>query len=90
MTAVTTISGPTVSQTVLPAIDWLVDWWDQRCFLEKERAYLAHAERMASPELMAMYNKPQSVVNLQQLHDDVLWYVGAFGHELIGPTQETA
>lgn len=69
---------------------FLVDWWDQRLHYEREARDIEHQRRLLSPELLAMYNKPQAVINLQQLHDDVLWHVGAYRHALIGPPREEA
>lgn len=69
-------------------LPWLVDWWDARLYYERNARDIAHQQRLVSPELLAMYNKPQSVINLQALHDDVLWHVGAFQHALVGPVRE--
>lgn len=68
---------------------YLVEWWEARLYYEQNARDIAHQERLVSLELLAMYNRPRSVVDLQVLHDDVLWHVGAFQHELIGPISET-
>lgn len=68
---------------------FLVDWWATRLYYEQEARNIAHQERTMSAELMTTYNRPQAVVNLQQLHDDVLWHVGAFRQELNGPLRGT-
>lgn len=71
---------------------FLVDWWDQRQglvrYYSEEGRRIDHERMLASPELLALYNRPQAVINLQQLHDDVLWHVGAFQHALVGPIRE--
>ena len=64
---------------------FLVDWWNDRMYFERNKRDLEHQERLMSTSIMAMYNKPQAVINLQQLYDDVLWYAGEFKHDLIGP-----
>lgn len=60
-------------RAVLP---WLVEWWYERLWREKEARAIAHQERLVSAEIMAMYNKPQSVVNLQALRDQTLAILG--------------
>lgn len=55
---------------------FLVDWWNDRLYYERNGRAIAHQERLVSPELLAMYNRPQSVINLQALHDRVLVLAG--------------
>lgn len=55
---------------------YLVDWWNDRLYFEWEARNIAHRERVASHDIMAMYNRPQSVVDLQALHDRVLTLMG--------------
>lgn len=50
-------------------MSFLVDWWAERLEHEVESRRIAHLERVMSPELMAMANRPQSVINLQRLYD---------------------
>lgn len=61
-------------------VPFLVDWWHSRqayrAFDAEEAALIHHAERLYSAPLMAMYNKPQSVINLQALHDRVYALLG--------------
>lgn len=57
-------------------LPWLVDWWDVRNYYIREAADLAHQQRLVSPELLAMFNRPQSVVDLQALHDRVYFLMG--------------
>lgn len=46
-----------------------MDWWAERLGYEVESRRIAHLERVMSADLMAMANRPQSVINLQRLYD---------------------
>lgn len=56
---------------------FLVNWWHDRLYYEREAVDIAHQQRALSPELLVMYNRPISVVDLQALHDRVLSLVEA-------------
>lgn len=60
-----------------------------RLYYEREARAITHQERVLSRPVLAMYNRPTAVVDLQALHDGVLWHVGAFQHKLIGPIMES-
>lgn len=55
---------------------YLVEWWDARLYYEHEARDIAHQQRLFSPELVAVYNKPQTVVDLQVLHNRVYQLMG--------------
>lgn len=54
---------------------FLVEWWERTLYHEHEGRVIEHAQRLVFPAILAMYNRPQAVINLQALHDRV--------HELV-------
>lgn len=50
---------------------FLVDFWYERLYHEQQARGITHQQRMLSAEIMSTYNRPQSVIDLQKLHDNV-------------------
>lgn len=55
---------------------WLVDWWGARLYYEHEALDIEHQHRLISTDILSMYNRPQSVIDEQALHDGVYTLMG--------------